>query len=99
VPCATNRAYNISGGETLTYRDMVGRVFLALGRRPRLLTVPLWIFRLAVSALRCLPRYRQWSAAMAERMNQDLVFDHSDAARDLNLAPRRFALSPDDLPT
>jgi nucleoside-diphosphate-sugar epimerase len=95
---AANRAYNISGGETLTYRAMVERVFAALGRRPRLLTVPLWVFRLAVSALRCLPRYRQWSAAMAERMNRDLVFEHTEAARDIGFKPRCFALPAEDLP-
>jgi nucleoside-diphosphate-sugar epimerase len=95
---ASNRAYNISGGETLAYRDMVARIFMALGRLPRLLTVPLWVFRLAVTTLRCLPRYRQWSAAMAERMNHDLVFDHADAARDLDFKPRAFALAAEDLP-
>ncbi len=93
-----NRAYNISGGETLTYRDMVARVFIALGRRPCLLTVPFWVFRLAVTLLRCLPRYRQWSAAMAERMNRDLVFDHSEAVRDLGFKPRGFVLAVEDLP-
>jgi nucleoside-diphosphate-sugar epimerase len=93
-----SRSYNISGGETLTYREMVARVFAALGRRPRLLTVPLWAFRLAVCVLRCLPRYRQWSAAMAERMNSDLVFDHADAVRDLGFKPRGFALAAEDLP-
>lgn len=98
APEAVNRAYNISGGETLAYRDMVVCVFTALGRRPRLLTVPLWAFRLAVSVLRCLPRYRQWSAAMAERMNRDLVFDHSEAARDLGFKPRDLALAAEDLP-
>ncbi len=60
---AANRAYNISGGQTLSYREMVIRVFDALGRRPRLLTVPLWAFRLAVTMLRRLPRYRQWQSA------------------------------------
>ena len=95
---AANRAYNISGGETLTYRVMVVRVFTALGRQPRLLTVPLWAFRLAVSVLRWLPRYRQWSAAMAERMNRDLVFDHTEAARDLSFKPRGFSLKAEDLP-
>lgn len=94
---AANRAYNISGGETLSYRNMVARVFTALGRRPRLATVPLWVFRLAVSTLRCLPRYRQWSAAMAERMNRDLVFDHARAARDLGFKPRTFSISPEDI--
>jgi nucleoside-diphosphate-sugar epimerase len=98
APDATNRAYNISGGETLTYLEMVARVFAALGRRPRLLTVPLWAFRLAVSVLRCLPRYRQWSAAMAERMNRDLVFDHSEAVHDLGFKPRGFALTAEDVP-
>lgn len=98
APDAANRAYNIAGGETLSYREMVARVFAALGRRPRLLTVPLWAFRLAVTTLRCLPRYRQWSAAMAERMNRDLVFDHADAARDLGFKPRAFVLTAEDLP-
>lgn len=98
APCAADRAYNISGAETLTYRDMVARVFAAFGRRPRLLTVPLWVFRLAVALRRRVPRYRQWSAAMAERMNRDLVFDHADAARDLGFKPRAFALTAEDLP-
>lgn len=96
APGAANRAYNISGGETLAYRDLVARVFAALGRRPRLATVPLGAFRLAVAVLRWLPRYRQWSVAMAERMNRDLVFDHSDATRDLDFSPRPFLLAPED---
>jgi nucleoside-diphosphate-sugar epimerase len=98
APAVVNRAYNISGGETLTYRAMVLRVFAALGRSPRLLTVPLWAFRLAVAVLRCLPRYRQWSSAMAQRMNRDLVFEHADAVRDFGFKPRGFVLGADDLP-
>lgn len=98
VPGAANRAYNISGGETLTYREMVARVFAALDRPVRLVTVPLWVFRMAVAMLRYLPRYRHWSAAMAERMNRDLVFDHTDAARDLRFKPRAFALTAEDMP-
>lgn len=98
APDAANRAYNISGGETLAYHDMVARVFTALGRRTRLLTVPLSAFRLAAAILRRMPRYRQWSAAMAERMNHDLVFDHIEAARDLGFKPRSFALAAEDLP-
>lgn len=96
---ARNRAYNLSGGETLSYRDMAGRVFAALGRRPRLVMLPLWLIRLALALMRRLPRYRHWSAAMAERMNRDLVFDHADAARDLGYAPRPFNLAGEDLPS
>ena len=93
----TNRAYNISGGETLSYRDMVTRVFHALGRRPRLLSVPLFAFDLGVSFLRLFPRFRHWSPAMARRMNQDLVFDHDAAIRDFGFLPRSFILKPEDV--
>ncbi|GAB4262458.1 MAG: NAD-dependent epimerase/dehydratase family protein [Methylomicrobium sp.] len=92
---ATNRAYNVSGAEVLTYRAMVTRVGEAIGRPPRLLTVPLWVFRFALVFLRCVPRYRYWSAAMAERMNCDLVFDHAEARRDLAFEPRGFAPGDD----
>jgi nucleoside-diphosphate-sugar epimerase len=97
APGATNQAYNISGGETLPYREMVARIFTALQRPTRLLTVPLWMFKLAITVVRLFPRYRQWSVAMAERMNRDLVFDHSDAARDLEFNPRTFTLAPEDV--
>lgn len=87
---AGNRAYNIAGGETLTYREMVCRVFNALERQPRLLSMPLGLFRFGVGLLRLLPHYRHWSVAMAERMNQDLVFDCDDAVRDLAYNPKPF---------
>jgi nucleoside-diphosphate-sugar epimerase len=97
APVAANRAYNISGRETLPYREMVRRVFAAMQRRPRLVTIPLVVFRMAVACLRVFPRYRHWSVAMAERMNRDLVFDHADAARDLGFSPRPFRLAPQDV--
>ncbi|MGZ4955644.1 MAG: NAD-dependent epimerase/dehydratase family protein [Methylobacter sp.] len=99
APCAANRAYNISGGEILAYRDMVSCVFSALDRRLCLPIVPLWAFRLGVAVLRCLPRYRKWSTAMAERMNRDMVFDHAEAARDFDFKPRAFVLSAEDVVT
>jgi len=91
-------AYNISGAEVLSYRAMVTRVFDAMGRRTRILTLPFWVFRFAVATARCIPRYRHLSVAMAERMNRDLVFDHSHAAQTLGFVPRQFTLSKEDLP-
>lgn len=96
-PLAANRAYNISGGETLSYREMVRRVFAALERRPHIVQVPLGMFALATVLLRIFPRYRHWTAAMAGRMGRDLVFGHEDATRDLGYAPRPFRLEPEDL--
>jgi hypothetical protein len=34
---------------------------------------------------------------MAERMNRDLVFDHTEAARDIGFKPRPFSVSPEDV--
>lgn len=94
---AANHAYNLSGQEILTYRELVSRIFDALGYRQRFIRIPFSIFRIAVACLRLLPRYRKWSPAMAERMIQDLVFDHHDAERDLNFSPRAFVLSAVDV--
>lgn len=93
-----NRSYNLTGEETLSYREMIKRIFEALNLPPRMLTIPLWFFQIAAWGLSCLPRYRNWTSAMAERMNQDLTFDCSDAKRDLNFSPRPFKLTTEDLP-
>ncbi|MFT5535079.1 MAG: nucleoside-diphosphate-sugar epimerase [Candidatus Paceibacteria bacterium] len=90
--CVANRAYDISGGETLTYRAMVKRIFIELDRTPRLVTIPLWMFRAVLYPLKLIPRYRNWSVGMAERMNQDMVFDHSDAMCDFGFSPRQFSI-------
>jgi nucleoside-diphosphate-sugar epimerase len=96
-PNAVNHAYNISGAERLSYRMMVVRIFEALSIRPRFLSIPLWMFAAGVAVLRMLPPFRSWSAAMAERMNQDMVFDHEDAVRDLGFSPQPFRLDAADL--
>lgn len=94
----TNHACTISGGETLPYKEMVTRVFIAMNSRPRLITIPMPVFKLAFGFLRLFPRFRNWSASMAERMNTDLVFDHSDATKGFNFSPKPFRLSKKDLP-
>lgn len=94
---AINRSYNISGGEVLNYREMVGRIFEALNKKQRYVKIPLWLFCAAVFFLQLSPRYRHWSAAMAQRMNQDMAFDNMDARRDLGFSPGPFHLVGYDL--
>jgi nucleoside-diphosphate-sugar epimerase len=94
---AAGRSYNISGGETLAYKQMVVRIFEALGKSPIFLTTPLWLFRIAGPFVRVVPKFHDWSPSMAERMNQDLVFDHSEAERDLHLHFRPFDLKIEDV--
>jgi nucleoside-diphosphate-sugar epimerase len=95
---AINHDYNISGAEKLTYRVMVERIFKAYSMRPHFFSIPLWMFSAGVATVRVVPQYRSWSAAMAERMNQDMVFDYEDAVRDLNFSPQAFKLDESDLP-
>ena len=87
---AVGPAYNLAGGETLSYRAMVERIFQALGRSPRVLPVPLGIYRAALLVARLHPRLSNLSLDVADRMNRDLVFDYGDAARDLGFRPRSF---------
>jgi nucleoside-diphosphate-sugar epimerase len=89
-PKAFNSAYDLVGGETLTYRQMVERIFAAEGRTPRFVPVPLSAFRAAMWCVSRIPRFKDFNVEMARRMNDDLVFDFSDAARDFGFAPRKF---------
>jgi len=88
----SGEAYDLSGAETLSYRDMVGRAFDAVGLPRRFVTVPRWAVRAAIPILRRLPVFRGISVAMFDRMNEDMVFDHSAARRDLGFEPRPFRL-------
>lgn len=90
APSTADRAYNIGGGEVLSYRDMTARVFAALGRQPRLVTIPPAVIKSGIRIARLLPRFRDWSPEMAERMQADMAFDCSEAARDFGYTPRPF---------
>ena len=89
-----NRLYTVTGGEVLSYKDMILRIFAFLNQRPILVSVPLWLFSVAVKLA---PRYHRWSVNMAERMNQDHQFDCSEAMHDFNFQPRPFILTAEDL--
>tara|TARA_A100000171_G_C2140095_1_gene154469 strand:+ start:4869 stop:5753 length:885 start_codon:yes stop_codon:yes gene_type:complete len=92
-----NKAYNISGADALTYRQMVEKVFIALGHKPRFVFINLNLFKLALFFLRLIPRYRGWNASMVERMVVDMVFDYSAAKEDFNFCPQQFRLDSQDV--
>ncbi len=87
---AYNRDYNLSGGQVLRYREMVERIFEVLGRTSRIVEIPLPLLRALVRAFNWIPGLRHITPAMAERMNQDLSFDHTAATRDFGYRARRF---------
>lgn len=92
-----NHAYNISGAETLSYDELIKRVFSALGMKPRCPRIPLSLLRVAATCLKVLPRYRNISMGMAERMNSDLTFSHTEASADFGFEPRTFLLHQNDV--
>lgn len=85
---ATPGAYNVSGGEALSYADMVRRVARALCVRAWL--TPLPFLPLALDLLGRILHKSGVNGDMARRMNQDLYFSHEAAARDFGYAPRAF---------
>lgn len=88
TPAAAGRAYDLPGGETLTYRSMVERIFEGLGRRPRILALPPAVWRLGFALAR--PFLPGASAQMGARMEADLTFDSQPAEADLNWRARPF---------
>ena len=97
VPIVSPVIYTLSGGEVLSYREMLSRIFQALEYRERYLVVSRVAFRIALAVLKFMPKYKHWSIAMVDRMNDDLIFDHSRAAIDLGYKPRPFILSACDI--
>jgi len=95
---AADKAYILSGSEIISYRDMVRKIFICMGRSPRILPLPLPAFHLASRLQQLLTSSRSWSSAMAERMNQDLTFSHDAASLDLDFKPRPFMLTAIDIP-
>ncbi|MDB5447624.1 MAG: NAD-dependent epimerase/dehydratase [Phenylobacterium sp.] len=87
-PLTPGRAYDLPGGETLTYKAMVERIFFGLDRTPRILCAPEALWRLGFGLAR--RRLPGATAAMGERMNQDLTFDGGPAERDFGWEPRAF---------
>jgi nucleoside-diphosphate-sugar epimerase len=88
-PKACNRKFNLGGGETLTYREMVRRVFLALGKEPVFILVPV---KLAMAGYKLLGRQRKstYDPEIFRRMNLDLIFDSAAAHEAQGYSPRPF---------
>ena len=91
INCASvrNQAFDVTGGETLTFRTMIERVALGLGKTPRILCVPSIALRWLVMTLK-LTGLTYHGPGFVDRMNEHLVFDGSDAVKHLGIEPRKF---------
>jgi N-acetylglucosaminyl-diphospho-decaprenol L-rhamnosyltransferase len=88
VQAACGKAYNVSGGEILTYRQMLERLFTLCRKKTRIVESTLLPFILDVAGV--VLRKKHINGEIARRMNDDLIFFHDDAARDFGFTPRTF---------
>ena len=87
-PAAVNNIYVLPGGETLTYREMIGRIFDGLGMPRRTVSIPAVLWRAGFVLAK--PLFPSANVAMGTRMAKDMIFDSTPAVRDLGWKPRNF---------
>lgn len=87
------KAYNLAGAEVLSYHIMVERVFTALHKKPRIIRLPLGLFRFALRLAARLTSFA-YTPEMADRMNQNLSYSNLAAEQDFNYQPSPFLQNP-----
>ena len=87
-PAAANKFYCLPGGETLAYREMIGRIFDGMMLPRRTINVPPPVWRAAF--LMAKPLFPGANVAMGIRMMKDMTFDATPAMQDFGWKPRAF---------
>lgn len=95
-PTSQGMKLDLPGGETLTFREMVERVFLTLKRRPLILPIPPRLLSLGGRWIRHLLPFG-YSLEVLERMNVNQCFDVTPAFNALGYRPRPLCLGVHEL--
>lgn len=90
------RVLTLTGGDTLTYADMVIKIFKALGKPARLVHLPEWLFILLIKFTNAFNAGRGDNSEMVRRQRLDLVFEDRQARQLLSYVPRPFAPAAED---
>jgi len=90
------RVMFLTGGDTLSYSDMVVRIFAAMKKPVRLVRLPEWLFIFLIRGAHFFRAGRAVNCEMVRRQQLDLVFDDQQARALLNYDPRPFAPVSDD---
>lgn len=89
-PATVGRSYDLPGAEPLTYRELVRAAAAALGRKPRIVSVPLEparrVLRLAELARLPLPV----KSEQVLQLREDKAYPYERARRELDYSPRTF---------
>jgi nucleoside-diphosphate-sugar epimerase len=87
-PLTINKLYLLPGLETITYREMIGRIFDGLGRPRRMISLPPALWRVLFMLAK--PLFPAANVAWGLRMMKDMTFDPGPAIRDFGWSPRAF---------
>lgn len=87
---SAGKTYALSGGEVLTYKQMVARIFWGMGRPPRIVSIPLILWRIGFFTKGLISAGSAVNFEMARRMNKHMYFEHTEAAADFGFSPRGF---------
>ena len=87
-PAAVNKFYSLPGAETISYQEMIGRIFDGLHLPRRMIPVPPVVWRMAFTLAH--PLFPGANVAMGIRMMKDMTFDAAPAVRDFGWNPRAF---------
>ena len=87
---AVGRSYDLPGGESLTYLDLVKTAAGALGKKLRIVRLPLEPVRLLLGAAEKLRLPLPVGSEQVLRLQEDKAYPYEEARRELGYAPRSF---------
>jgi uncharacterized protein YbjT (DUF2867 family) len=90
-PAAVGQSYDLPGAEPLTYLEMVRTAAGTLGRKPRIVRVPLEPARRVLAAAEALQLPLPVRSEQVLRLREDKAYPYVKAKRELGYAPRAFA--------
>ncbi len=89
-PVAVGQSYDLPGAEPLTYLEMVETAAGALGRKPRIVRLPLEPARRVLAAAEALRLPLPVGSEQVLRLREDKAYPYDKAREELGYAPRRF---------
>jgi uncharacterized protein YbjT (DUF2867 family) len=89
-PVAVHQSYDLPGAEPLTYLEMVRTAAGALGKKPRIVGVPIEPVRRALAAAERLRLPLPITSEQVLRLREDKAYPYDKAKDELGYAPRTF---------
>ena len=89
-PVTIHRSYDLPGAEPLSYAELVHTAAEALGKKPRIVRLPLEPVEKALAAAEKLKLPLPVKSEQVIRLREDKAYPYDAARRDLDYAPRPF---------